>query len=338
MTVTSATQTQYTQATNKTTATKATSAYETVAPSQTQQTDKMAEMKEKYKDIYTPIPETYSKSDEDLQTQKIHEAYPNYISFPDMLKIFDKYYKELGGEPAKLGAAPSQEQMQKIKEVSEKAFHKAYEEIGHTEESFRKMEQDVQEIREKYPINDWAKNDVPNAKELARFDNAVVYEGLESGKTLEEAKIYAGSIRETYMSITGMPDTFLDTLVKAGRADPNSKPTDPDAFKPNFDATNNTIWDLRQYGIEGDWTKNSIYNNDTAMISELEKKMGEFNFMLSNENLMKEANSKLNTYDRSLGQENHYKEYINNEYLPETKFALDIFKNYKIYDSIDVRG
>jgi hypothetical protein len=74
------------------------------------------------------------------------------------------------------------------------------------------------------------------------------------------------------------------------------------------------------------------------MIAELEKKMGEFNFMLNNENLMKEANSKLNTYDRSLGQENHYKEYINNEYLPETKFALDIFKNYKIYDSIDVRG
>ena len=40
----------------------------------------MAEMQEKYKDVYTPVPETYSKADEDLQKQKIHEAYPNYIA------------------------------------------------------------------------------------------------------------------------------------------------------------------------------------------------------------------------------------------------------------------
>jgi hypothetical protein len=249
MIVTSSTQTQYTQATNKTTATKATSAYESVAPTATQQTDKMAEMKEKYKDIYTPIPETYSKSDDDIQAQKIHEAYPNYISGLELFGLVNKIYsQELDGEPIQLGKTVTPEQVEKQKI----AWDKAYEILG-GRESFAKMQKDVQEIKEKYPINDWAKHDVPNAKELARFDNAVVYEGLESGKTLEEAKIYAGSIRDSYMRMgAGMPDTFLDTLVKAGRADPNSKPTDPDAFKPNFDATNNTIWDLRQYGIEGD--------------------------------------------------------------------------------------
>jgi hypothetical protein len=42
--------------------------------SQTQVTGRMAEMEEKYKDVYTPMPETYSKADEDLQWQKIYEA------------------------------------------------------------------------------------------------------------------------------------------------------------------------------------------------------------------------------------------------------------------------
>jgi hypothetical protein len=334
MTVTSATQTGYTQATNKTTATKATSAYENTAPVQTQQTDKMAEMQEKYKDIYTPIPETYSKADEDLQTAKVKEAYPNYISGPELFELVNKIYtEELGGEPIKLGQTITQDQTDKQKQ----AWDKVNAMFG-GEEALNKMIAGAQAIQTQYPINNWAKEGVSNAKEIARFDNAAVYEGLESGKTVEEAKKYAGSIRDSYMNISGMPDTFLDTLIKAGRADQNAKQSDPDSFKPNFDAQNNTTWDLRQYGIEGDWTKNSIYNNDTAMISELEKKMGEFNFMLNNENLMKQANSKLDASDQNLGQANHYKEYINNEYLPETKFALDIFKNYKIYDSIDIKG
>lgn len=197
------------------------------------------------------------------------------------------------------------------------------------------MEEGVQEIKEKYPINNWAKENVPNAKEIARFDNAAVYEGLESGKTVEEAKKFAGSIRDSYMDLSGIPpDTRLYPWLK----DSNAKQPTPDTLKPNFDSPINTIWDLRQYGIDGDWTKNSIYNNDTAMVSELEKKMGQFNFMLNNENLIKQANSKLDPSDQNLGQANHYKEYINNEYLPENKFALDIFKNYKIYDSVDVKA
>jgi hypothetical protein len=335
MVVTSSANSAQVYATNKTTATKATSAYENIETSSAQQTDKMAEMQEKYKDVYTPIPETYSKADEDIQTQKIHEAYPNYISGKDFLKLADSF---LEGPKTKLGQQLSPEEDAKQRADYEQAAQKAFEQIGHTQESFIKMEKDVQAIQAQYPINNWAKEGATNAKELARFDNAAVYEGLESGKTVDEAKRDAIGLMNKYMDMSGMPDTFLDTLIKAGRADPNAKPSNPDDFKPNFDSPINTVWDLRQYGIEGDWTKNSIYNNDTAMISELEKKTGEFNFMLNNENLMQQANSKLDPSDQNLGQANHYKEYINNEYLPETKFALDIFKNYKIYDSIDVKG
>ncbi len=65
----------------------------------------MAERKEKYKNVYTHIPETYSKADEDLKTKKIHEAYPNYISGPDFLKIIDSFY---AGNPMALGTKPTQ--------------------------------------------------------------------------------------------------------------------------------------------------------------------------------------------------------------------------------------
>ena len=118
MTVTSTSQTY---ATNNITATKAISTYESTASSQP--VDKIDEMKEKYKDVYTPIPDTYSKADEDLQVRKIHEAYPNYIAGSDFLKIVDSFYD---GEPMELGIIPTQEQ----KDKQELAFEKAYELFG----------------------------------------------------------------------------------------------------------------------------------------------------------------------------------------------------------------
>lgn len=337
MTVTSSTTASQIYATSKTTATKAASAYESVAPTATQQTDKMAQMQEKYKDVYTPIPETYSKSDEDLQAKKIKEAYPNYVSMAEVWKIADKIYTEEFGEKKfqlsdKL--TPEQEEKKKL------SLQMAYEMFGGAE-AIIAADKGVYEIKKAYPVNPWGKDERnQNATELARFHNAVVYEDLENGKTIDEARKHAGYLTSTslYMNSGFKEDSFIDILVKAGRADPNAKQANPNDFKPNFDAQNNTIWDLRQYGIEGDWTRNNIYNSDTAMIAELEKKIGQFNFMLNNENLIQQANSKLDPSDQNLGQANHYKEYINNEYLPETKFALDIFKNYKIYDSIDVKA
>ncbi|MEA1955658.1 MAG: hypothetical protein U9N02_04090 [Campylobacterota bacterium] len=183
--------------TNKTTATKAVSAYESVTPSKP--VDKMDEMKEKYKDIYTPIPETYSKADEDLQVRKIHEAYPNYISPTDFIKIVDSFYD---GEPMELGKEPTQEQIDKQKI----AFDKAYEIFG-GEETYMEMMKGVREIQNDYPINNWGKDErTHNAKELSRFTNAAIYEGLEQGKSLEESKIYAGNLRSSFM------DTSYSTI------------------------------------------------------------------------------------------------------------------------------
>lgn len=328
MTVTSTTQTSQVYATNNVTATKATSAYDTASSSQP--VDKMDEMKEKYKDIYTPIPETYSKADEDLQIRKIHEAYPNYISGPDFLKIVDSFYD---GEPIELGTIPTQEQKNK----QEIAFEKAYELFG-GKEAFTKMQKDVFIIKDNYPVNHWGKDErTHNATELARFENAAIYEGLEQGKTLKEAKIQSASMRFSFMDITHDKRNFIDTLIKAGRIDPNATPANDDEYKVNFDSPNNSTMDLRKYGIEGEWSGYTKYENQNAMISEIEKKISQFTFMLNNEDLMKEAYMKLDSNYHDLGNNAGYKNMINNELMPAMNFTLNLFENYKIYDSVDIK-
>lgn len=322
MTVTSASTASQVYATSKTTATQATSAYESVAPATAQQTDKMAEMEEKYKDVYTPIPETYSKADEDLQAQKIHEAYPNYVSGPEFLKIVDKYYNELGGEPMKLGTTPSQEQIDKQKI----AFDKAYEMFG-GQDAFIKMQKDVQAIQAQYPVNTLAKEGVSNAKEIARFTNAAVYEGLESGKTVEEAKKDAINMRSSFMNMDFMRDQFLKSIGDSGGT------YDP---VPVSYTSENPLWDLRANGIDGKWEDNKVYENDNAMVSELNKKISQFNFMLNNKDVIETANNKLDPSNR--GMINTYESQILDDKLPKVQMALDIFKNYKIYDSIDVKA
>jgi len=297
---------------------------------ETEATGKMAEMQEKYKDVYTPIPEEYTKGSEELQQAKIYEAYPNYVHPNEVLKLGTKIYiEEFGGKPIKLGDAPLSE----VEKANyQAAFDKAFEMFGGLE-AFNKMQDDVYQIKKDYPINSWGKDERnTNSKELARFHNAVVYEDLERGKTIDEARIHAGYLTSTslYMNSGFKENDFIDILEKAGLADPDAK-QDFD-HSVDFNAQNNTNWDLREYGIEGRWQENNIYENDEAMIAEIEKKIGQFGFMLNNEDLIKEANSKLDPHYQTLGQANHYKEYITQKHLPEAEFALDIFKKYNIYN------
>jgi hypothetical protein len=309
---------------------------ETQSTEQTKATGKMAKMQEKYKDIYTPIPETYSKTDEDLQLRKIHEAYPDYIDFRDFLKIVDSYYDELGGVKMELGKTPTQDQIDKQKI----AFDKAYELFG-GQEAFSAMTKGAMEIMQKYPVNSWGKDErVHNETELARFTNATVYEALEQGKTVEEAKMYAISLRSSFMDTSYTTINFLDTLIKAGRTDKSALDLflkDKDNTKTqndiDFNQVNNPIMDLRQYGIEGSWEYYEKPQNQKEMIAEIEKKIGQFNFMLHNESLIKDAYSKLAPDNQTLGNNAGYKKMINEDYMPRMVDGLNIFKNYTIYDN-----
>jgi hypothetical protein len=312
---------------------------QTQSVEQTKATGKIAEMEEKYKDVYTPIPETYSVKDEELQARKIYEAYPNYISGPDFLQIVSSF---LEGTRIELGQklTPAQEEAQKLDYAQ--AFQKAYDIFG-GEEEFIAMQKGAMEIMKKYPVNTWGKDErVHNETELARFTNAAVYEGLEQGKTIEEARIYAANLTSSFMDTSYSVINFLETLIKAGRADPDALkwflekdekyyPKNPNDI--DFNATNNQTMDLRKYGIEGSWEYYEKPENQKEMITEIEKKIGQFNFMLNNENLIKDAYSKLVADAQNLGNNAGYKKMINDDYMPRMVDGLNIFKNYKIYDN-----
>jgi hypothetical protein len=59
--------------------------------------------------------------------------------------------------------------------------------------------------------------------------------------------------------------------------------------------------------------------------------------MLNNEDKIKNAYSKLGSA-QYLGNNSGYKQLIENRYMPIMEQGLNIFKNYKIYDSINLKG
>jgi len=320
---------------NKTAATQGISAYDDVSNTDETQNDKLAVMVEKYKDVYTPMPETYSATDEKIQQKKIYEAYPDYISGQDFLKkYFDPAYEALGGEPLKLGTKPTQEQIEKQKMASEMAL----EQVG-GKEYFEQMQRDVAQIKKDYPVNEWAKGGVSNAKELTRFKNAAIYEGLEKGQSPGEAQQNATALMNQYMDTSSLNDYFFERsgmkayvertyggVVEDGQDEPL-----PVTYGPH-----SSVWDLRAYGIEGRWQDNAVYHNDNAMIAEIEKKIKEFIFIVNNKALIeREVNTKDVDYR---GNVDMHLERIKNGYIPQAQTALDIFKDYQIYDAVDVKA
>ena len=299
------------------------------------QNDKLSQMIEKYQDVYTPIPETYSPADEKLQQQKIHEAYPDYISFPDFLKkFFDPAYEALGGEPLKLGTKPTQDQIEKQKKASDIAL----EQVG-GKEYFEQMQHDVAQIKRDYPVNEWAKGGVTNAKELTRFKNAAVYEGLEKGETLGEAQQNATALMNQYMATSSLNDYFFERSGMKAYVERMYGGIAEDVEDEPLSVTygpHSSVWDLRAYGIEGRWQDNAVYNNDNAMIAEIEKKINEFTFMVNNKALIERE---ADTHDVDYrGNVDAILKGISSDYIPKAQMALDIFRDYRIYDAVNVKA
>lgn len=313
---------------------------QTQSVEQTKATGKLAEMQEKYKDVYTPIPETYSKADEDLQAQKIREAYPNYPFGSTFLELVNSFYD---GEPIIPGNGITQEQSngitQEQKEKQEVAYQKAYDLFG-GEDAYKKMQKDVQAIKEQYPFNEWAKQGyADNSKELARFKNAAIYEGLERGLSLESATKVARNAEYMFMDTSYASKMLDDMLVKAGRMPPAPEGgRETVKTEVNFDHPNNGTMDLRAYGIDGAWETNEVIENQKGMLQEIEKKISQFNFMLNNKELIKEAIMKLPADARGLMNNEGYESWINKELLPRMQVGYEVFSKYQIYDSIDVKG
>ena len=284
-------------------------------------------MQEKYKDVYTPIPETYSKADEDLQAQKIHDAYPNYISGSDFLKLVDQFYD---GEPIIPGNGITQEQ----KEKQEIAYQKVYDQFG-GEDAYKKMQKGVQAIKEQYPINEWAKQGyADNSKELARFTNATIYEGLERGLSLDDATKEARSVENIFMDVSYGAKMLDDMLIKAGRMSPAPEGgRETVRMEVDFNAIKNAAMDLRVYCIDGAWNGKKFIENQKDMLQEITTRISQFNFMLDNKELVDDARMKLPEYSRGPINNEGYESWVNEEVLPRMQVGYEVFSKYQIYDN-----
>lgn len=327
MNILSTNQTPYTQSVAQTNAIRATSAYETVQPAIVEQTDKLTQMKEKYKYVYTPLPESYSIADEELQNKKIYEAYPDYVSFNDLLKNINDIYNDLGGEPIEIGIKTTQEQNDKQQE----AYAIAMKQAG-GEEHYFKMQEDVTKIQNLYPVNYFEKSGFSNGKELARFTNAAVYEGMEQGLSVDKAQGEARKLINQYMDSNYSFELQKEGFEKVFGINISNNLKN-DTVESN---SQGGTWNLSKYGINGKWEENKIYHNEQAMISELENKLQQFQFMLNNKGLIEEANESISIHSQK--QINTYESKIIEDLIPQTQRILKVFQDYQIYDSINVKA
>jgi hypothetical protein len=331
MIVTSATQTQYTQATNKTTATKATSAYESVTPTTTQQTDRMAQMEEKYKDIYTPMPPRYSEETDNKITSTVREKYPNYLTFDERFKDYRIPYK----------ANVTEQDREKLKELGaawEENNKKYVESLG-GQDGYDACMKYESEVKQDNPMNFWDRKDfkVSNSKELATFYNAAVYEGLESGKSLQDARIIASHAVSSFMDTS---KTIYNVMVTS---DTMVAKYGPGGIVPDWSRDGAVNYkqniDLREYGFDMGPTTTKNSHNENVMADFAQKKLDYFNFIVDNQNIVDRKFNDLNpSYIRGRNSYDDIVKPVIDEYLPQAQVAVEVFNKYKIFDSIDIKG
>ena len=297
----------------------------------TQNVDKLAQMQEKYKDIYTPIPNTYTSQSEQAQQQKIVEAYPNYIPPQELFAEASRIYtEEFGEKKIELGDPPLTKEQQAKQQA---AFEKVFAPYGGAE-AYNGIYKEVFEIQKANPINKWGKDGLDNASELARFYNAGVYEGLEEGKSLDVVKRLASEAMFEYMG-TSSNKTMLKVMPNPKLGVEGSELFNDYVHYEKSEYDYKTNIDLRDDGIQGAWWENDIYQSGELMIKEIHKKLSQFEFMLQNPDLIESANEKLEPFYQEKMQ--GYSEFITKQEIPNAKLALSIFENYKIYDSVDLR-
>lgn len=331
MTVTSATQTGYTQATNKTTATKATSAYESVTPTTTQQTDKMAQMEEKYKDVYTPMPSKYSEETDNKITSTVREKYPNYLTLHEILEKFGVRVKPnmTEEESATVKAASAQKEIE----------FKAYVESFGGQEAYDACMNYSSEVGRDNPVNFWDRKDfkVSNSKELATFYNAAVYEGLESGKSLQDARVTAFHAVDSYMDTS---KTIYNTRVTSDTMVAKYGPggTGPDWSRDGAVDYGTNI-DLREYGFDMRPLSKEVSNNQNVMADFAQKKLDYFNFIVDNQGIVDQKYNDLgSSFTHGISSYDNIVKPVIDEYLPQAQVAVNVFSKYKIFDSIDIKG
>ena len=309
---------------------------------ETQVPDKMAQMEEKYKDIYTPMPEKFSQEIEDLQTKLIRERYPDYLTLEEVLK---KYAVPIESPTPEAEAKAKALQDEKIAE-SLKTEGPNYYNGGLPRDEER--EAFIRSVMAAHPNNTMDKYfDLSNSPQRARAYNAAVYEGLEAGESLDVTRAKASQVRDTYIDNTELGQKMFDRSRAFfhkyydevdRRTEEAKKIMERDGIlqlqkEDNSIKYDGTVLDLREYGFDRKISTFTLSKSNTAMVASLQEQTKFFDFILKNQDLVK---GKYNELDEKYKQQNSFNDTVITpvkEALPIAQRALEVFSQYKIYDN-----
>lgn len=319
-------------ATSKVAKTTAISAYSDI--SSAKPLSRMEQMQEKYKDVYSPAPATYSKERANLQTELIKEKYPAYLSIDEAIA---KYAVKIDFDN------PSTDETKALIEKKDKQFIQDH----GGEENLKKEIDFIFNTRDKYPVG-WATS---NSKELANFYNASVYEGLEQGQSLKMASRDANSAISSYMDLSELGEynmpmfkSSVENLIERGVIEQSKEPSQETIEKTNFLNQQHGIGegdtvDLRKYGFNLEWNHIELKQSDSEMAARLGNRIAMYEFMLDNPNIVESEFQKLDwASNNGRVSSNAILKPINDHALANAKLASDVFSKYKIYDSIDIKA
>ncbi len=319
-----------TYATNKISTTADISAYNDTSSARS--LSRIEQMQEKYKDVYLPMPPSYSEEVENLQTNLIREKYPDYLPLQQAL---EKYAVKIDIQnpqsKEELEILQKEKTTQIVQEQGEDYYTKGVIDLDCSAYE--------QEIINKYPNNLWDRPgvSVSNSKELASFYNAGVYEGLESGKELNEAKTIAGHTVMNFMDMSDYWD-FSSMHQKLAEQDSNNLVSSQSFNNYSQSVDYDLRIDLREYGFDMELHSHNYSNNEQDMLDFSQKKLDHVNFIINNQDILDTKFNKLNS--SFIRSRNSYEDIVKPalEYKPLAQMAVNIFSQYKIFNSIDIKA
>lgn len=319
--------------------------------------NRLSMLKEKYKDVYTPLPMSYSTKDEDFQAQKIKEFFPKHVPDYVIESATDKIAKEQGLpfcphtklDYLNLLYGKTKKQTDEIRTKLEKVYKLGVkeltgidikEELGLWKEivfkkddppldpekvaKFTMLENRVAQVKRKYPINKYFKRGLSNAKELTRFTNAVIYEGLEKGRDVKTTLDMLPKLIRKYIDPNYEDPNNLSLKLESKFRTPSKYTTSSNIQKYKDDTPihiKQTTQRINKY------MATKLYNNEQDMKIQLENSLSKVN------PLFKELTKSCNEYYKKQNRtyENSTQHSIITQWQQDTQIMINVFKHHKIY-------
>lgn len=283
---------------------------------QNQSSNRLDKMEQKYKDIFTPL-NANSKQNAQKADLLISQKYPFHLTSNEQMLQNMGYIKEIG--------------------VSEQSFEKSVQNTKSKLQTYENLDEQTKKEYEEYKtkINSMYPHSVfsspiEQSKEATNFYNGAVYEALEMGYGIDEAKQLAQQTTIRYMpketlAIEKMEQIFYD-------ANPNIKRESnygENSVKQTYANEN-----VKKYGFQNGYY---LKKDDNYLANAILEKAKTFQFFVNNPDIYDELN-KNDTKNNNISTQENLQN-IKEKYLPMAKLASKVFSNYNVYsNSVDLKA